>query len=128
LLYFSKNLDKNLYELIEEKSFFHHDNHAICDKVKSLVTSEIKNYINEKILKSKYTASTLMELVNDKFSSNFDYQIISNYINRVNKQLFGSPSNEFNNMLKLLEEMKKSQLDYHYEYKCEEGTLVHITD
>jgi len=64
-------------------------------------------YINKKIIQKKHSPLDLMEKVNDKFNSDLGYKTIVNYLYKANSGLFGTTTEEFSNLLQLLEEMKK---------------------
>ena len=106
-LTFEKTNGDKKYELNKKRSIFNHKNHSLIDKSTYLLTEDMKNFIFEKMIIKKYCPSDIVELVNAKFASNIDRKTISNYLSRINSDLFGSSDSEFNNLISLLNEMEK---------------------
>jgi len=122
-LYYYKSSNCNLYKLDEEKSVFSHKGHTLKNYEKIIfLKKEMRDYINEKVIKNKQSPLILMEMLNDKFKSDISYKTIVNYLSTANKNLFGTTTDEFNNLLKVLDEMKTSGLTLHFDYNFDAKT------
>jgi len=86
-LYFDKINEEKKYIFDKNKSLVQHKNHTVGIDKNIYFTEEMRNFIQEKIIKKKYNPSNFVELVNAKFSSNINLTI-SNQIRKVNKTLF----------------------------------------
>lgn len=84
----------------------------------------MKNFIFEKMIIKKYCPSDIVELVNAKFASNIDRKTISNYLSRINSDLFGSSDSEFKNLISLLNEMEKMGFENYFDFKYSEDLKI----
>ena len=74
------------------------------------MTLEEKEFIQKKLTQKKYNPSSLLEIVNEKFESQLDYDSLANYMLKIENKLFGNRSDEFNTFVNLMEEYIKKNL------------------